>query len=305
MTRVTAVVLNWRRADDTIACVRSLADHAPDVDVTVVDNASGDGSLERIRAAFPSVTLIEHDRNDGYAGGNNVGIASALEADPDAVLILNNDVVVEPGTVQGLVPWLGRGWGIVAPLSLKADDPTICDFFTARVDLRNMALLAQGRDEPWPGSVEPRQTDYATGSAMLIDACLLRALGGFDERFFLVWEDVDLCLRAQRMGARVLTVPDAKVLHGRGRSFGGDGSPLFKYFFVRNSFLVLERHGRWPWKRRTHRMIERRYRGWTEQRDGDAAAARAIALGLEHGLANRYGPPPDELTGPVAGSAAT
>lgn len=296
--RIAAVVLNWRRADDTIAAVRALRADASDVDVIVVDNASEDGSADAIAAALPEVTLIRNERNEGYAGGNNAGIAAALERDPASILILNNDAIVQPGCLEALRARRRGVWGIVAPVSFLADRPDVIDFWVARVDLPNMALIAPGRDEPWPGYTEPEETDYATGSAVLVDADLLRRIGPFDERFFLVWEDVDLCLRARRAGARCLVTPDARVLHGRSRSFGGDGSPLFKYFFVRNSFLVLERHGRWPWKRRTRAMIERRYRGWVQQAGG-SDDGRAIAEGLEHGLAGRFGPPPASLLPPL------
>ena len=300
--KVTAVVLNWKRPDDTIACVDSLRASDPAPEVIVVDNASGDDSLERLRAA--GIDPIAHERNDGYAGGNNVGIRRALEGDPDAVLVLNNDVVVAPEAVGELARALGHGTGITAPLSLLPDGRI--DFYTARVDLRNMALVARGRDEPEPTPplTEPVETDYATGSAMMVDAGLLRRLGGFDDRFFLVWEDVDLCLRALKMAARCLVVPAARVMHARSASFGGDGSALYKYFFVRNSYLVLGEHGRWPWRTRTRKLIDRRYDGWaTDPRD--PVAARAIARGLADGRAGRFGPPPDDLADDLAAAAGS
>lgn len=304
--KVTAVVLNWRRPEDTIACVCALQASDPAPEVIVVDNASADGSVEAIRAAFPGLPLIENERNDGYAGGNNAGIARALAGAPDAVLIVNNDVLVGPGDIATMTAELGGSYGIVAPLSLLAERPGVIDFYTARVDLRNMALIARGRDEPEPEPplAQPVETDYATGSAMLIDAGLLRRLDGFDDRFFLVWEDVDLCIRARRLGARCLVVPAARVLHGRSISFGGDGSPLYKYFFARNSFLILAKHGRWPWRARTRRLIERRYEGWADD-PGDPVAARAIGRGLADGRAGRFGPPPEDLVASLADPAGS
>ena len=303
--RITAVVLNWKRPEDTIACVRSLAETAPDVEVIVVDNASGDGSVERIRDALPDVTLIENGANDGYAGGNNVGIARALEGTPEALLILNNDVVVQPGAVEAMAEHLQRPVGMVAPLSLLADRPDVIDFYRARVDLRNMALIAPGRDDTLPdrGLTEVVETDYVTGSAMLIHADLVRSIGPFDERYFLVWEDVDLSLRARAAGARLVVEPRARVLHGRSASFGQDGSPLYKYFFVRNSFLIVAEHLRWPWRTRTRAMIERRYEGWVDAGD-DPLASRAIAMGLADGRAGRFGPPSDEVRAALAADAA-
>lgn len=289
---IVAVVLNWRRPDETIACVRSLQETAPGVEVVVVDNASRDGSVEAIRASLGGITLIENEANLGYAGANNVGARAALDRGADAVLVLNNDVLVTPGCVEALAAVLATEGGIVSPLSLSAEQPDRIDFFRARVDLRNVALLAEGRGEPRSGvfATEPLRSDYATGSALLV-ARELAADGPFDERFFLVWEDVDLSLRAR--GATI--VPTAEVLHRGGVSFGEQrtASPLYQYCFVRNSFLIVRKHLGWPFKTATLRRIEKRYRGWVEQ--AEPAVARAIALGIEHGLAGRYGAPPDEL----------
>ncbi|MFN2613756.1 MAG: glycosyltransferase family 2 protein [Actinomycetota bacterium] len=295
--KVTAVVLNWKRPDDTIACVRSIHTTSPGTDVVVVDNASGDGSVARIKAAYPDITLIENEANLGYAGGNNAGIRRARDGGADAIFVLNNDVVVEPGCIGSLADMFEHGGeeAILAPVSLRADDPGICDFYTARVDLKNMALIAHGRDEPWSGGSRPVPTDYATGSALFISAAWA-SRGVFDERFFLVWEDVDLCRRAMySTGVGAIVVPSARVMHARSVSFGGEGSPLYQYFYVRNSFLIVEKHASRFRKRRTRALLERRYRGWLDKRATTPAIRAAIDLGLQHGLSQRWGPPPAEL----------
>lgn len=295
---VVAVVLNWRRPDDTIACVRSLRETAPETGVVVVDNASGGGSVARLRDALPFADLIENPRNEGYAGGNNPGIRRALDRGADAVLVLNNDVIVRPGCVARLAGQLEDDprIAIAAPLSLRQDDPGLVDFYRADIDLKNMAVVAEGRDRPWHGGDVVRDTDYATGSAMLLRADWLARAGAFDERYFLVWEDVDLSLRARADGQRCVVVPEAQVLHGRSVSFGGEGSPLYQYFYVRNSFLIAATHLPRLRRGRARAMLERRYAGWVEQADDGSTLRRALALGLEHGVAGRFGPPPRELS---------
>jgi len=295
--RITAVVLNWRRSEDTIACVRSVQATAPEVAVIVVDNASGDGSMERMRAQLTDVTFIQNPTNAGYAGGNNAGIASALSDEAcEAVFVLNNDVIVRPGCVARLAHQQSRGYQIVAPVSLRADDPTICDFWRAEVDLKHLAVRAIGRDEPWLPPKESEATDYATGSAMLVRADALRALGGFDERFFLVWEDVDLSLRARAMSLplQVRAVPDAEVLHGQSVSFGGADSALYRYFYTRNAFLLIDKHLGSLRKARTRAMIERRFRGGIDA-EPDEVTKRILQRGLDDGLAARFGAPPADL----------
>lgn len=308
--RVVAVILNWRRPDDTIACARSVIETAPDADVIVVDNASGDGSAARFRAELPGVTVLENQHNLGYAGGNNVGISAALGRVAEGVLVLNNDLTVRSGCVGALVEAFDRDphLAVAGPVSLRAEDPAILDFFVARFDRHNMALVAPGRGERWRPPAREEPTDYVTGSAILVHAEAFALEGhisdGFDERFFLVWEDVDLCLSILRGNPSgrdgIVAVPTAEVLHEGGTSFGPDrnSSPLYQYFFVRNSFLIVRKHVRWPRKTRTLRMLEQRYRGWVDK--AEPAVGHAIALGLEHGLAQRYGPPPPELMPPDA-----
>jgi GT2 family glycosyltransferase len=248
---------------------------------------------------MPDVILLENTRNDGYAGGNNLGIDAALQTDPDAVFILNNDAEVRPGCIQTLAAALAADpvRMIAGPLSRRRDDPGLIDFYRAEIDLPHLAvhaLLRDSRETP-PSRIIP--TDYATGSAMLIRADFLRGRGPFDERFYLVWEDVDLCLRARTAGGdrAVVAVPEAEVIHARSVSFGGDGSPLFRYFEVRNSFLLVAKHLRGLRLARTKRLLRRRYEGWMRKPDTPASTTRAIEAGLRDGLAGRFGPPPDEM----------
>ena len=297
--RISALILNWKRPDETIRCLDSLRAHAPGVDVLVVDNASGDDSVARIRAAHPWVTIHENDRNAGYAGGNDAGFRVLLAQTtdrPDAVLVLNNDVEVLPGCVEALqaAAEADPGRGLFAPVSLMRDDPEILDFHRARIDLANLAVHALGRGER-RDPTEDVESDYAPGSAFLIRRPALERLGGFHEDFFLVWEDVDLSLRAAKSGfGKTLVVADARVLHEGSVTFGGAESPLYRYFYVRNSYLLIRRHLSGLRRWRTERLLDRRYRGWVAKTDEPRLKA-AIALGIEHAQANRFGPTPPEL----------
>lgn len=294
--RVAAVVLNFRRADDTITCVRSLQADAPGVRPIVVDNGSGDGSDGRIAAALPDVDLIRTGANLGYAGGNNAGIAAALSGDADAVLVLNNDLTLVAGCVAALTAALERHpeWGVAAPLSLLAGEGDIVDFATGRVVLDHAALIAEGRDEPrgdrFPGDAT---TEYVTGSAMLIRRAVLERVGRLDERFFLVWEDVDfsLCVRAAGYGLGM--TPQAIVRHARSASFGDEASPLQRYFFVRNPYLLVRKHLRPPRRWIAEARATRRYLAWSKT--GAPGVRAAIRMGMRDGLRGRFGPPPSSL----------
>ena len=118
---VAAVVLSWNGKDDTLLCLTSLAgvDYTP-LEVIVVDNGSSDGSPEAVEAEFPEAVVIRMGRNAGFSGGVNAGIEAAIERGAAAVLLLNNDMVVEPGFLGPLVEALrARRRGGVQPDPLR------------------------------------------------------------------------------------------------------------------------------------------------------------------------------------------
>lgn len=295
--KVAAVVLNFRRAGDTIACVESIQRDAPDTQVVVVDNASGDGSAERIVLAVPGIHMIASESNGGYAAGNNQGIRHALAGDVDSILILNNDLTLDSGCIGALCRALNANpsWGIAAPLSLLPGDDQIVDFFTGEVLLEHAALRAPGRDEPRGDRFrEPAETGYVTGSAMLIRRDVFERAGLLDERYFLVWEDVEFSLRVRKAGYVLGVTPDAVVQHARSASFGDEASPLQRYFFVRNPYLLLRTHLDPPRRWVAEARATRRYIAWARA-SRDPRTRRAIALGMAHGLRGRFGPPPPDM----------
>ncbi|MDP9491945.1 MAG: glycosyltransferase family 2 protein, partial [Actinomycetota bacterium] len=190
---VAAVVLSWNGREDTLACLRSLA--GEQVETIVVDNASEDGSADAVACEFPDLELVRNDRNLGYAGGMNVGIHRALELGADNVLLLNNDVEVEPGAVAALAAAV-EGAAAVCPVIVFADDPQRVWYAGARFDPRR-GYNGRHLTEVPDAVVE---TDRACGAAMLIPRGALETVGLFDEELFAYWEDAEWSLRARRAG---------------------------------------------------------------------------------------------------------
>jgi GT2 family glycosyltransferase len=241
--KVVAVVLSWNGREDTLACLRSLEGEG--IDVVVVDNASEDGTAEAVTGA----EVIRNERNLGYAGGMNVGIRRALERGADAVLLLNNDVEVEPGAVAALVGALD-GAGAVCPLIVFADDPARVWYSGARFDPRR-GYNGRHRAERLEAVEE---TERICGAAVLVPRDVVERVGMFDEELFAYVEDADWSLRARRLGLLLLVTPASRVRHRVSASTGGEGSPLALYYSARNLLAVCERHaplGRLgTWRRR-------------------------------------------------------
>jgi GT2 family glycosyltransferase len=244
---VAVVVLSWNGREDTLACLRSLAAVAYEpLTVIVVDNASTDGTSEAVRAGFPDVEIVRTEENLGFAGGNNVGIRRALELRADYVVVLNNDVAVDPAFVSALVDEAQRhpDAGALCSKILYADPADLIWFAGASFDPRSGY---NGRQRGYRQRDDGRfddvvETDRACGAAMLVPRPVLDRIGMFDEDLFLYSEDVDWSLRAHDAGFRHYVVPASRVWHKVSVASGGESSPTTLYYGIRNTLLVCERH---------------------------------------------------------------
>lgn len=237
---VSIIIVNWNGKADTLACLESLrADSYPAKRVIVVDNGSSDDSVSTLRGRFPEVTVLETGRNLGFTGGNNAGIRAALGAGAEYVYLLNNDTICEPGALSELVRTAegDRSIGIVTPVIHYFDHPNELWFAGSRIDLPWGVAVHDNTRRP-SRDAAPYPVPWVSGCAMLIPRHLIAKLNGFDDRYFLIWEDVDLSLRARAAGARVVVAPAARIYHKVSRSVG-TSSANGCYYHVRNNLLLL------------------------------------------------------------------
>ena len=244
---VAVVVLTLDGREDTLACLESLASVDWDrLTAIVVDNGSTDGTERAVRDAFPDVTVVRSERNLGFAGGNNLGIRHALELAVDDVLLLNNDTEVEPGLIRELERELAArpDVGALCPLITYAEPADLIWYAGARFDPRRGHHGRQDgyRERDKGQYAHVRETQRASGCAVLLPRDVLENVGGFDEDLFLHYEDVDLSLRIRAAGRRIYVVPAARVRHKVSAGTGGEQSPTIAYYGMRNVLEVCERH---------------------------------------------------------------
>ncbi len=236
---VSAIVVNYngkRYLDD---CLSSLAaqDYPRDqYEMIVVDNGSSDGSVEAIRARFPTVRLIPLSRNRGFAAANNEGFR---QAKGDYLALLNNDTLVDRHWLSALVDAIGVQPTIGATTSkiLFKDDP-------GRINNVGLVLCRDGsgadrgygeRDE---GQFdEPAEVFAGCGASVLLRRTMLDDVGSFDECLFMYYEDLDLFWRARLRGWTVCYAPRSVVYHVHCGS-SVEGSSFFLYHAERNRVLV-------------------------------------------------------------------
>lgn len=317
---VSVIVLNWNGRDDTIACLESLkAVDYPNFVTLVVDNGSTDGSPAAIRRCFPDVEIVETGSNLGFAEGNNVGIRLALERGSEYIFLLNNDTVVAPSLLRELVAAAERcseGGIFTARIHYHAEPDRI---WSAGVRWRKDRMQFQHVQDEAENTVDAKGlvvTDYACGCALFAAAAVFRKVGLLDPKFFLTYEETDLCFRARRAGIPSYYVPSAVLWHKISASFGGAESPLIEYFITRNRLLWGERHLAFKDLVQLYKVTwwDLRYRfvGSSDKRDAGLIqrcrqlkarlveawrdpSNQAVALGALHYVLRRFGDAPTRV----------
>ncbi len=246
---VAVILVNWNNSEDSLHVLAQLdgVGLAPGRELrhVVVDNASTDGSAERIRAERPDVRLIEAGANDGFAAGNVIGIREAVrEPGVGWVLIINSDVTVSPDFLEPLIEACSEPEVAAASPRIYYEEPK--DRLWAAgglLRLRETVTRELGRDRPdGPPFDRPRDVTYLTTCCLLVSVEALETVGLFDPLYFICVEDADWCRRAALAGYRLRYVPESRIWHRVSASTGGGYTPLRTYHTARSNALFVRRH---------------------------------------------------------------
>jgi N-acetylglucosaminyl-diphospho-decaprenol L-rhamnosyltransferase len=194
-----------------------LREQSREVDVVVVDNGSSDASPELVREQYPEATLIALGENLGFGPALNRAIASGQDHDP--VILLNDDAEPEPRFVEALLDGLGAGVDSVAGVLVQERDPALIDSAGVVADATLMGFDYLHGEPLTSAGVAPDPLG-PTGGAALYRRAAFDAVGGFDERIFLYYEDLDLALRLAARGGRCRLAAEARALHAYSASLG-------------------------------------------------------------------------------------
>ncbi len=254
------VILNFRTPDLTIQCLESISAEvsaSPEISVIVVDNASGDGSAERIAGVIAKrswgtwAQLFASDFNGGFAWGNNRGI----EKGPAAryVLLLNSDTIVAPGCLRASIDAMDRdpeaGLMITRLTNVDGSIQNVCRRFptplclflrTTGLHWRLPRALNWGDldDEGWDRTRERKHVDWVAGAFTLIRREVLEQVGGLDEDFFFYGEDIEFCHRVYRAGWLRVYDPVGTVVHIGGASSDPTRLSSKNRHFLRARYLI-------------------------------------------------------------------
>ncbi|HEV3226354.1 MAG TPA: glycosyltransferase family 2 protein [Acidimicrobiales bacterium] len=235
---VRVVIVDHDGGELTTRCVESVRATVwtGSIEIVVVDNASS----RPVAVSWPDVRTLRSDHNRGFAGGANLGIGAVSGV--DAIALVNNDAVVDPGWLAPLVEALD------ADPSVGAACPKIRFMGGHRINNVGTILrddwygVDRGFDEPDDGQYDRREdVPLWCGGAVLLRAEYLGECGLFDERLFLYYEDVELGLRGRAAGWRFELVPSSVVEHEHSAT-AISGSDFAEYYKERNRLLVAARH---------------------------------------------------------------
>ncbi|MBK1643688.1 glycosyl transferase [Thiocapsa imhoffii] len=264
---VSVIIVSFNTRDLLVECIETLIAQAGPVsyEIIVVDNASRDGSADRVAERFPDVVLIRSELNLGFAAANNLGFTAARGR---YLVLLNSDAFLTPGALERAVAEMDAdpGIGLGGARLIGRDgawQPSARMFPSLLNEFLTLSGLAAryprsrffgAFDRTWADPLAPADVDWVPGAFSILRHDLLDRIGAFDESFFLYYEEVDLCRRVHAAGLRVRYWPDVVVVH-----IGGESSRT-------HDDLAMSAAGKGAqltlWRMRSGLLYYRKHHGW-------------------------------------------
>ena len=230
MVDISIIIVNYKTKDKVIDCIKSIKDSNLaniNYEITIVDNNSGDDIIVDVQKKYKDINFIQSNVNLGMGGGNNLGIE---QAEGNYILILNPDTLVKKDSIKKMYEFLEshEDVGVVGPKLVYPDGQMQYSCF------REWKFLTPFYRRTFLGKINKKHVDnflmkdfdhkskkdvnWLMGSCLLIRGETLKDVGVFDERFFMYFEDTDLCRRIIKSGKKVIYFPESVVVHDHGRA---------------------------------------------------------------------------------------
>lgn len=282
---VSVIILNWNGWQDTIECLESIYQmDYPNFNVIVIDNGSEDESIEKIKEYYNRIinskfefndnktieirysnekflfkhesckytkldkrlSLIENNKNYGYAEGNNIGINYAIKyLEPEYFLLLNNDTIVHNKFLKKLIHISinNKNVGVLGPSIYFNDNKDQIQSFGAKINWNKGNVTFIKTPKLNSKECDTIQVDYVEGCALLINREVIEKVGYLNSKYFCYWEETDFCVRASKANYNILCVPHAKIWHKHSKSVEKIGG-FYSYYMTRNMFWFMKTHAK-------------------------------------------------------------
>lgn len=254
--QVSIIIVNYKVEDELIACISSILKSKPKVsfEIIVVDNNEEEGNFRaKLEEKFNQVRYIKSQRNLGYSGGNNLGAKYAFG---NYLFFLNPDTTIFPDAVDSLFEFFKNkeNAGIVAPLLFKTDKDVYSSQGSRELGLLQGIVVLSFLNKLFPDNPiskkyslydwdkkNIKEVDVVPGTAFMIRRSLFNKIKGFDEHFFLFFEEFDLCKRVKKLGYSIFILPRAKIKHIWGASTSKSNLNI-KNIFKKSRFYYFKKH---------------------------------------------------------------
>jgi N-acetylglucosaminyl-diphospho-decaprenol L-rhamnosyltransferase len=233
---ISIIIVNFNGLQYTRQCLETIFQyHAQqNIEVIVVDNNSSDKSQSELTRLFPQITLISLPENRGFGAANNIG---AQKAKGDLFFFVNNDTLFNNEAIESLGAILSsqHQYGMIGPKLLNGDRSFQRSF--GKFPTLKTEFLTKNGAESYPepsieemASSQPIEKDWITGAAIMIKRELFEMIGGFDEHYFMYFEDIDLCKTLNERGYKTYYLSSVTMIHLGGKSYGKKNERvLFEY----------------------------------------------------------------------------
>ncbi len=244
---VFIIIINWNGKHLLGDCLDSIAAVSyNNFKTLVVDNGSIDNSVGFIRENYQNVEVLELEENLGFAKGNNIGFNHVKRQNPQYVIFLNNDTVVDKNFIDPLIAALEKSpeIGQTCPKIYFHGSKQLIWYAGGTVKLWSGSISHKGiRENDSSIYTEPKTTDYATGCCVCMRTADYYSLNGFSEDYKMYAEDVDLSLRLRKTGKKIYFVPNSIVWHKVSSSIGGQFSLRKLYRKIKGIMRLINNHG--------------------------------------------------------------
>lgn len=248
--KVCVITLNWNNAFMTKRLLRSLRDQTyGNFESVVVDNGSEDDSAEQIATQSFGARLLRAGTNLGFGAGNNIGLQAAVSAGAEYAWLVNNDAVAEPEALGCLVQTARNHpqAAAVGGTAMELDHPSRVQYVGGGWVYPSLGYARMAKRQS-------SHLDFLSGTSLLLRMKVFESIGPFDERFFLFWEDADLCFRVRKAGYELAVAGDSRIFH----SWSGTAKRVPKqraHHLMRSFVIFVRKHWRFALPRTLNALM--------------------------------------------------
>lgn len=239
--KVAIVVLNWNKQDYVLSLLDSLQNIEYDnYEITVVDNASTDGSVEAIKEQFPDIDILVNTKNLGCGGGLNTGMKHIVEkGEYKYIWLLDNDAEIENNTLRELMKVMesDEKIGISGCALYDYHNKNFLVDCGSFVNRKAQSKGFSGENVVLPN--DPFEVDFVISASAVVRTQAVKEVNFIDQRYFFEWDDIDFCISLKEKGYKAVSVPSAKVYH---KPFLPGERSWNPYYVFRNRALFISKH---------------------------------------------------------------